>query len=94
MILEGGSIDVNGQGTCLTTEQCLLNPNRGRMRDKKLVEGFLEKYLGISVTELVGQQEVVIKPINKKLCSEHYISGATTLGNGEVALIFTINNLV
>ena len=53
-----------------------------------------EKYLGISVTELVGQQEVVIKPINKKLCSEHYISGATTLGNGEVALILNINNLV
>jgi len=53
-----------------------------------------EKFLGISVTELVGQQEVVIKPINKKLCSEHYISGATTLGNGEVALILNINNLV
>jgi len=53
-----------------------------------------EKYLGISVTELVGQQEVVIKPINKKLCSEHYISGATTLGNGEIALILNINNLV
>ncbi|MEI8388385.1 MAG: chemotaxis protein CheA [bacterium] len=53
-----------------------------------------EKYIGISVTELVGQQEVVIKPINKKLCSEHYISGATTLGNGEVALILNINNLI
>lgn len=53
-----------------------------------------EKYLGVSVTELIGQQEVVIKPINKKLCSEHYISGATTLGNGEVALILNINNLI
>jgi len=53
-----------------------------------------EKYLGISVTELVGQQEVVIKPIDKKLCSEHYISGATTLGNGEVALILNVNNLI
>jgi agmatine/peptidylarginine deiminase len=28
IVLEGGSIDVNGQGSCLTTEQCLLNPNR------------------------------------------------------------------
>ena len=28
MILEGGSIDVDGRGTLLTTEECLLNPNR------------------------------------------------------------------
>jgi len=28
IVLEGGSIDVNGQGTLLTTEACLLNPNR------------------------------------------------------------------
>ena len=52
-----------------------------------------DKYMGISVTQLIGQQEVVIKPISKKLCSEHYISGATTLGNGQVALILNINNI-
>ena len=28
IVLEGGSIDVNGKGTLLTTEQCLLNKNR------------------------------------------------------------------
>lgn len=53
-----------------------------------------DKFIGLSVTELIGQQEVVIKAINKKLCSTQYISGATTLGNGEVALILNINNLV
>jgi two-component system chemotaxis sensor kinase CheA len=53
-----------------------------------------DKYIGLSVSELIGQQEVVIKAINKKLCPDHYISGATTLGNGEVALILNINNLV
>lgn len=53
-----------------------------------------EKYCGITVSELIGQQEVVIKPISKKLTSAHYISGATTLGNGDVALILNINNLI
>jgi two-component system chemotaxis sensor kinase CheA len=51
------------------------------------------KLLGIIVSELIGQQEVVIKPINKNLCSGNYISGATTLGNGKVALIINVNAL-
>lgn len=50
-------------------------------------------YFGAIVTELIGQQEIVIKPIDKKLCSDNYISGATTLGNGKVALIININAL-
>ncbi|MFH0703339.1 MAG: chemotaxis protein CheA [bacterium] len=52
------------------------------------------RYIGIVVSDLVGQQEVVIKPINKKLCAEDYISGATTLGNGRVALIINVNALL
>lgn len=52
------------------------------------------KSFGVIVSELIGQQEVVIKPINKKLCSEEYISGATTLGNGQVALIINVNSLL
>ncbi len=51
------------------------------------------KYSGIIVSELIGQQEIVIKPINKKLCKDDYISGATTLGNGQVALIINVNSL-
>ncbi|MBI1977156.1 MAG: agmatine deiminase family protein [Candidatus Omnitrophica bacterium] len=47
MILEGGSIDVNGQGTCLTTEECLLNPNRNPTLKRVEIEKHLENFLGI-----------------------------------------------
>ena len=48
MILEGGSIDVNGRGTLLTTESCLLNPNRNPHLDKAAIERHLRDYLGVS----------------------------------------------
>jgi agmatine deiminase len=46
IVLEGGSIDVNGTGMLLTTEQCLLNPNRNPRMTKKQIEGRLSDYLG------------------------------------------------
>jgi agmatine deiminase len=48
IILEGGSIDVNGQGTLLTTESCLLNPNRNPGLDRGDIEAYLRAYLGVS----------------------------------------------
>jgi agmatine deiminase len=48
IVLEGGSIDVNGKGTLLTTEQCLLNKNRNPDLDKKQIEKFLSDYLGVN----------------------------------------------
>ncbi|MCW4009574.1 MAG: agmatine deiminase family protein [Candidatus Bathyarchaeota archaeon] len=48
IVLEGGSIDVNGAGTLLTTEQCLLNPNRNPALSKTEIEGYLKSYLGVS----------------------------------------------
>ena len=46
MVLEGGSIDTDGRGTCLTTEQCLLNPNRNPKLSRADIEARLKKYLG------------------------------------------------
>ncbi len=46
IVLEGGSIDVNGRGTCLTTEQCLLNPNRNPHLGREEIEGVLRESLG------------------------------------------------
>jgi agmatine deiminase len=45
-VLEGGSIDGNGRGTILTTESCLLNPNRGPDRSRDLLEARLCSWLG------------------------------------------------
>lgn len=47
IVLEGGSIDVNGQGTLLTTEACLLNPNRNPSLSRGEIEGYLRSYLGV-----------------------------------------------
>lgn len=46
LVLEGGSIDVNGAGTLLTTEQCLLNRNRNPSRSRAEIEQALRGFLG------------------------------------------------
>lgn len=48
IVLEGGSIEVNGAGTVITTEQCLLNPNRNPHLNRDQVEEFLREFLGVS----------------------------------------------
>lgn len=47
MVLEGGSIEVNGQGLLLTTKQCLLNENRNPYLKKPDIEKRLKDYLGV-----------------------------------------------
>jgi len=47
MILEGGSIDVNGEGALLTTESVLLNENRNPNLSKEEIEQRLKRYLGV-----------------------------------------------
>jgi agmatine deiminase len=47
IVLEGGSIDVNGCGTLLTTETCLLNPNRNPSLTRTEIEEYLRAYLGV-----------------------------------------------
>ncbi len=58
IVLEGGSIDVNGKGTLLTTEQCLLNQNRNPHLHRKQIEDYLGKYL--SVTNVLWLKEGII----------------------------------
>ncbi|MCR5486793.1 MAG: chemotaxis protein CheA [Lachnospiraceae bacterium] len=49
---------------------------------------------GLIVDELMGQQEIVIKSLGKYINNDRLISGATVLGDGEVALIIDANTLI
>lgn len=52
-----------------------------------------EKLAGLVVDELMGQQEIVIKSLGKYINKCKFISGATILGDGEIALILDANAL-
>ncbi len=47
IVMEGGSLDVNGRGSLLTTEACLLHPNRNPHLERAEIERYLRDYLGV-----------------------------------------------
>jgi len=47
IVMEGGSLEVNGEGVCLTTRQCLRSPQRNPGLDEEALEGYLNQFLGI-----------------------------------------------
>ena len=55
IVMEGGSIDVNGEGCVLTTEQCLLNPNRNPSLGRDEIEKHLRDYLGVQKVLWLGE---------------------------------------
>src|SRR5919197_3213121 len=54
-VLEGGSIAVDGEGTLVTTEECLLNPNRNPDLGRDEIEQGLRDYLGAESVVWLGQ---------------------------------------
>jgi agmatine deiminase len=55
IVMEGGSIEVNGAGCVLTTEQCLLNPNRNPDLSREEIEQYLKDYLGVTKVLWLGE---------------------------------------
>ena len=55
MVLEGGSFFVDGEGTLLTTEQCLLNPNRNPELPREQIEAILRDHLGVEKVLWLGR---------------------------------------
>lgn len=54
-VLEGGSVEVDGQGTCLTSRQCLLNPNRNPDMTEAMISEALRQGLGVQKILWVDQ---------------------------------------
>jgi agmatine deiminase len=54
-VLEGGSIAVDGEGTLLTTEECLLHPNRNPGLSREEIEQGLREFLGVEHVVWLGQ---------------------------------------
>jgi agmatine deiminase len=50
LVMEGGSFHVDGEGTVLTSRECLLNPNRNPQLSQTQIEQYLHDYLGASKT--------------------------------------------
>ena len=55
IVMEGGSIEVNGQGTLLTTTACLLNKNRNPQLNQGQIEKYLRDFLGVKQILWLGE---------------------------------------
>lgn len=55
IVMEGGALDVNGRGTLLTTESCLLNPNRNPHLERAEIEQSLRDHLGVTHILWLGE---------------------------------------
>lgn len=55
IVMEGGSVDFNGEGTVLTTTSCLLNPNRNPDLTQTQIEAYLMNYYGVSQVLWLGE---------------------------------------
>jgi len=52
-----------------------------------------QKYKAIPVRNVIGRQEVVVKPVNEEFSNLSFISGMSILGDGKVSLILDVENL-
>lgn len=82
-VLEGGSIHVDGEGTILTTEECLLSPGRNPSMSREEIEAMLCEYL--------GGEKVIWLPagIYNDETNGHVDNMAAFAGAGEVVLAWT-----
>ncbi|MET0661094.1 MAG: agmatine deiminase family protein, partial [Steroidobacteraceae bacterium] len=83
LIMEGGAIHVDGQGTLITTDECLMNPNRNPHLDKGQVEILLHEYLGVSTVIWLS------KGVHRDETDGHVDELCAFVAPGEVVLTWT-----
>src|SRR5688572_16121038 len=84
-VLEGGAIHVDGQGTLITTEECLLNPNRNPKLTRTDLEQLLARYVGIEHVIWLGRGVIDDET------SGHVDNLCCFVRPGDVALTWTSN---
>jgi len=83
MVLEGGAICVDGEGTLLTTESCVLNPNRNPNYTRERIEEILGSFLGVRKVLWLRQG------IHKSMIDGHIDGIAAFVGPSKVVLAST-----
>jgi agmatine deiminase len=83
LVLEGGSIHSDGEGTVLTTEECLLNPNRNPDMSREEIERHLCDYLGARTVIWLG------RGLDPDVTSGHVDDVAMFVSPGVVALAWS-----
>jgi agmatine deiminase len=83
MVLEGGSISVDGEGTLLTTEQCLLNKNRNPDMSRAGIEANLREFLGVKKVIWLGEGQA------NDITDGHVDGVATFVSPGKVMIAST-----
>ncbi len=71
-----------------------INSENGNKRLSIVISDYEDQQIGIVVDKLLGKREIVIKSLSQDFQSLHGISGATILGNGQIALILDIPGLI
>ena len=85
LVLEGGAIALDGDGTILTTEQCLLHRNRNADRDRKTIEKLLNDSLGTSKVLWLG------KGLEPDPVTDGHVDGLAAFAERGVILLHTID---
>jgi agmatine deiminase len=85
LVMEGGAIHVDGEGTLITTEECLMNPNRNPQLDKGQIEILLHEYVGATSVIWLG------KGVVEDETSGHVDNLCCFVRPGEVVLTWTDN---
>ncbi len=83
LVLEGGAVAVDGEGTILTTEQCLLNKNRNSASDRAKVEKLLNQSLGTTKVIWLG------KGLEPDPVTDGHIDGIAAFAKPGIVLLHT-----